>query len=124
MHGPWNALHVGMSNSVTRAPHNAICTTCVRPAAMPFRVYDERGKVTLGCVDAIHTGHLIGESLRWHNDLKAHQIRENAIAGRAFRTPRVLKRVPSKVATWSGTLDGKLIASAGDPAAPYAAEVF
>lgn len=54
------------------------CTTCCRPAASPFRVFDEFGKVINGCVDDFHTGHLtpISESAWWHNRPEAKRIRK------------------------------------------------
>lgn len=53
------------------------CNTCCRTASNPWRVYDEHGKVTEGCVDDFHTGHLvpISESNRWHNRPQAKTIR-------------------------------------------------
>lgn len=55
----------------------ATCNTCCRPAASPFRVYDERGRVQLGCIDAFHDGHLVvpSESARWHARPEARQHR-------------------------------------------------
>lgn len=46
-----------------------LCPTCVRKASNPFRVYDPRGKVTMGCIDEFHSGHLVtpSESSFWHN---------------------------------------------------------
>jgi hypothetical protein len=43
------------------------CRTCSQDLARPFRVYDERGKVVLGCIDPDHDEHLIpmSESLTW-----------------------------------------------------------
>ncbi len=52
------------------------CNTCTNDERRPYRVYDERGKVITGCVDACHTDHLIGESARWHNRPEAKQIRK------------------------------------------------
>lgn len=54
-----------------------ICNTCVRPASNPFRVYDERGRVIMGCVDECHTGHLAtpSESARWHARPEAKKLR-------------------------------------------------
>lgn len=53
------------------------CNTCVQPVWKPFRVYDERGKVVLGCVDASHDGQLVtpSESARWHARPEAKRIR-------------------------------------------------
>lgn len=55
------------------------CNTCCRPDSDPFRVFDERGKVINGCVDAVHTGRLVApsESSRWHNRPEAKQIRKS-----------------------------------------------
>ncbi len=55
-------------------PH---CYTCGRPKGSPFRVYDARGRVVMGCVDAAHDGHLapISESERWHERKEAREIR-------------------------------------------------
>lgn len=54
-----------------------LCPTCTRPDHSPYRVYDARGKVTSGCVDACHTGRLItpSESAMWHARPAAKQIR-------------------------------------------------
>lgn len=53
------------------------CNTCCRPFASPFRIFDVRGKVTHGCVDECHTGHLvpISESSFWHNRREAKALR-------------------------------------------------
>lgn len=44
------------------------CPICCRPAGSPFRVYDNRGKVTSGCVASFHNGQLVtpSESAWWH----------------------------------------------------------
>jgi hypothetical protein len=36
--------------------------------------------VTEGCIDDSHTGHLYGESLRWHNRPAAKKLRSEAKA--------------------------------------------
>lgn len=58
------------------------CPTCGRPAGSPYREYDTRGHATAGCVDDFHTGHLYGESLRWHNRPEARKIRLQLKKGR------------------------------------------
>jgi hypothetical protein len=98
-------------NTMPRAPHDTRCTTCCRPAAAPYRRIVE-GRIVEGCVDAIHTGHLIGASRDWHETLGAYQIRENLIAGREFRARRELKRIPRKPQPWVGTdANGRPISS-------------
>jgi hypothetical protein len=54
-----------------------LCPTCFRLPLDPFRQYNERGKVTAGCVDHFHTGHLRtgSESARWHGRPEAKKIR-------------------------------------------------
>lgn len=37
---------------------NTVCPTCGHAPTAPYRVYDERGNVLHGCIDAIHTGRL------------------------------------------------------------------
>jgi hypothetical protein len=57
------------------------CPTCTRSHDAPFRgPSDERGRVTFGCVDAIHSGHLYGESLRFHERPEAQAIRRSELA--------------------------------------------
>jgi hypothetical protein len=56
------------------------CATCGRSAASPFRVFDGRGKVTAGCIDAFHSGHIYGESLTWHNRPEAKRMRKETLA--------------------------------------------
>ena len=53
------------------------CNTCTREYGSPFRVYDELGRVILGCIDACHAGHLVtpSESARWHNRPEAKKWR-------------------------------------------------
>jgi hypothetical protein len=46
-----------------------VCPICCRPVGTPYRVYDDHGKVSVGCIDASHTASLAGqvsESARWH----------------------------------------------------------
>lgn len=45
------------------------CPTCTRAAGSPFRVFNARGKVTAGCIDHFHTGHIVtpSESAAWHS---------------------------------------------------------
>ncbi len=58
------------------------CNTCSRPVASPFRRYSQMGgtKITAGCIDAAHTGHLYGDSLRWHMRPEAKKLRADAVA--------------------------------------------
>jgi hypothetical protein len=62
----------------------AICTTCGKPDHQPYRVYDEHGTVTAGCVDAIHDGRLVtpSESASWHARPEARRIRARLAKGR------------------------------------------
>lgn len=62
----------------------ATCNICCRPAYSPFRVYDERGKVVMGCVGDAHTGQLItpSESARWHARPEAKKLRARIKKGR------------------------------------------
>lgn len=54
----------------------ATCNTCVRPVNAPWRVWNPRGQVIQGCVDACHGGHLVtSESRRWHERPEAKKIR-------------------------------------------------
>lgn len=57
------------------------CPLCCRPLSSPFRVYNDRGKVTAGCVDDSHTGHLtpISESASWHSRPEAKRLRRKAL---------------------------------------------
>ncbi len=59
------------------------CSTCGRSVFSPYRVHATNGKVTAGCVDKSHDGHLIGESLRFHNRKEAKAIRRALAKGRA-----------------------------------------
>lgn len=52
------------------------CPTCCRGRHSPYREYDSRGKVRAGCVDAHHTGALVGESASWHSRSEAREIRK------------------------------------------------
>lgn len=58
---------------------NTVCPTCGRAPSNPFRSYDGHGNVIHGCVDAIHTGHLVtpSESARWH--ARGKEIRKNEL---------------------------------------------
>ena len=60
-----------------------ICNTCTRSDHSPYRVYDTRGKVVAGCVDACHTGRLMtpSESANWHHRPDAKRIRARAAKG-------------------------------------------
>ena len=55
------------------------CNTCGKDARHPWRVYDERGHVLLGCVDGAHDGQLVtpSASATWHNRSEAKEIRRN-----------------------------------------------
>jgi hypothetical protein len=57
-----------------------VCNTCGNSAFSPYRVYDEYGKVIEGCVDEIHTGHLVtpSESSFWHTRKEAIKIRRDS----------------------------------------------
>ena len=55
------------------------CPTCCRDHFSPHRVYDTRGKVVEGCVDACHTGQLYGESAFWHARPAAVSIRRETL---------------------------------------------
>lgn len=50
------------------------CTTCGRSAASPYR-RSVGGKIVEGCIDDAHTGHLYGDSLRWHMRPEAKAFR-------------------------------------------------
>lgn len=58
-------------------PLHKLCTTCCRPAATPWRVYDAQGNIVHGCVDDFHSGALEprSKSSRWHNRKAAMAIR-------------------------------------------------
>jgi predicted secreted Zn-dependent protease len=56
------------------------CNTCGRHVDHPYRRHDAHGKVIEGCIDDSHTGHLYGESLRWHNRPAAKKLRAEAKA--------------------------------------------
>jgi hypothetical protein len=59
------------------------CPTCGRAPGSPYRVTDARGRVVQGCVDPIHTGHLVGESARWQSRAAARKIQAALKRGRA-----------------------------------------
>ncbi len=54
------------------------CNICGGTKSHPYRVYDEKGKVIIGCVDIFHEGEIISpsESLFWHNRSEAKKIRK------------------------------------------------
>ncbi len=58
------------------------CNTCCRPVHSPYRVYDERGAVVHGCIDACHTGHLVAPSASasWHMRKEAKAWRAKVAA--------------------------------------------
>lgn len=68
-----------------RLMEKKICGTCGRAVDNPFRLYDDHGKITSGCVDDSHDGHLItpSESARWHGRKEARMIR---LALRKYRS--------------------------------------
>ena len=92
------AVRLGHGDTTTAGAER--CNTCTRPVASPYRRFDHHGKVIEGrfdhhgkviegCVDAAHTGHLYGESLRWHMRPAAKDIRKKATERlRAMLTPR------------------------------------
>lgn len=55
-----------------------LCRTCGRPAGSPYRAFDKTGRIERGCVDAIHTGQVYGESARFHNSAFARKARKAA----------------------------------------------
>lgn len=60
---------------------NTRCPICGHKPASPYRLYRQDGKIIHGCIDAIHTGHLvpISESSRWHNRHEAIQMRRDEL---------------------------------------------
>ena len=71
-----------------KGAHGDVCVTCTRPVESPYRRHDARGHVIEGCIDESHTGHLYGESLRWHNRPVAKKLRADTKA----RIREILKR--------------------------------
>jgi hypothetical protein len=67
------AVKRGHADTTTAAAER--CNTCGRPVGLPYRRHDARGKIIEGCIDASHTGHIYGESLRWHNRPEAKKWR-------------------------------------------------
>jgi hypothetical protein len=67
---------------------SAKCFTCGRPVDAPYRRHDARGAVIEGCIDSAHSGHLYGESLRWHMRPAAKKLRADTKA----RLRELLKR--------------------------------
>lgn len=65
------------------------CTTCGRPASSPYR-RSVGGKIVEGCIDDVHTGHLYGSSLEWHNRPSAKEFRKTVKA----RIKEMLKGAP------------------------------
>ena len=60
------------------------CNICGKKEHSPFRVYDESGKIVLGCVDKFHTESLrgiIGASTSWHFRPEAVKIRRTTALG-------------------------------------------
>jgi hypothetical protein len=70
------AVKLGHGDTTTVTSEH--CNTCTRPVASPYRRYDQAHKIIEGCVDAAHTGHLYGESLRWHMRPAAKEIRKRS----------------------------------------------
>lgn len=66
-----------------RAAAGNPCTTCPlcgQAPANPFRTYDAQGRITMGCIDATHDGHITDEvSLAWHNRNVACELRRQAL---------------------------------------------
>ncbi len=59
---------------MTKDNPEARCTTCGRAAGDPYR-RRVGGKTVEGCIDDAHTGHLYGDSLRWHMRPEAKSYR-------------------------------------------------
>ena len=55
------------------------CTTCGRSPSSPYRRNDG-SKITEGCIDDAHTGHLYGSSLDWHMRPAAKKLRAESKA--------------------------------------------
>ncbi len=53
------------------------CPTCTRGKYEPFRRYDAEGRITMGCIDDFHSGHLtpISASNSWHERKSARAHR-------------------------------------------------
>lgn len=64
------------------------CYTCTRPVASPYRRSDASGKISEGCIDQCHSGHLYGSSLEWHNRPAAKKLRAETKARIAELTQR------------------------------------
>lgn len=56
------------------------CPTCGQPADQPWREHDPAGAIRYGCIDPVHTGHLTGADLAWHNRREAHMHRASCAA--------------------------------------------
>lgn len=69
---------------MAKVVYASTCPTCCRPASSPFRVHDASGKVTQGCVDHFHSGHLVtpSASAAWHARPEAKRIRAQSRAMR------------------------------------------
>lgn len=70
------AVKLGHADTTTALTEK--CNTCARPVSSPFRRHDKAGKITEGCIDAAHSGHLYGDSLRWHMRTIAKKMRADA----------------------------------------------
>lgn len=56
------------------------CPICSRPPGAPYRRRAMDGsRYTEGCVDAIHEGHLEGESKAWHDRPEAQAMRTKTL---------------------------------------------
>lgn len=74
----WHRSMGGNSRVVrSHMDKDARCTTCARSAGDPYR-RRVGGKIVEGCIDDAHTGHLYGESLRWHMRPEAKSYRASA----------------------------------------------
>lgn len=65
---------LGMTEPFTK------CPTCARPFAAPFRRRDDNQRITVGCVDASHTGHVQGDDLVWHNRPSVQLLRAKELS--------------------------------------------
>ena len=72
----------------TQTPASS-CNICGKPANAPARRFDRSGRITEGCVDAFHMGHLVSPSASqaWHDRPEARRIRK-ALADSLPKTSR------------------------------------
>jgi len=59
--------------------HSVTCPICVKPADAPYRRL-VGGVIVEGCVDAMHTGRISGESAAWHVRPSARAMRKDRLA--------------------------------------------